>query len=674
MSDKPHYVITADGKVCAVPAGDGNIDAFLDEYLCGEVGTPTQIVAMSRAQVLARIARSALPTGFPDADVVIGDPSREGGFTRGWLEATVLRWENQELAHQAAETSTPELESNAAEASESAAAPISGESSDAMPAAWAPNTRVWTDVPMSADQWIVLVTSRGIISPSGMVRAGALPDAAALGRFIFWKWTAPGHTKEMPQLWITDEALAGVGLTGEVISEIDEADLPALIGETFGAEITRSRSGWLTAKFSNASGETKTVYLVIIPLMWTDTPKQRPGDMGLAGYEGQETELPSDETEAVHLLADRMAWLAKVGDAGTVPAPTWTTVGAQLLNRIRGGRKTHDIRPCPLPELVRDSLDGELEPNLLRFRAGKTDPETGFTDKMPKRSRDGFFLVTVDQRAAYLASAGQVLLGYGAPREKRVTHKMFEEQKPEFGLYRVNLAPANQFDLDPMLPLPHPHMAWDQPTTFWATTSSISYLMGPREKGGAELGFDELAIDAAYLWPQQQVLLKTWTDKLRVALKEARETGREDYENFIKSIYKSYIGRMEKFPTDWPKSECEHEQPAWSATIRADTRARACRYAARIAADHGLYPGAANVDSWTYRIPAGSDITILNDADSTSNGKYEIERITYGPNGEGPSVESLQQLAQTFSAVGRSERQIAARLGVETSTVAGWLG
>ena len=76
-------------------------------------------------------------------------------------------------------------------------------------------------------------------------------------------------------------SVGGVGLTEEVISEIESADdLPALIGETFGAEITRSKSGWLTAKFSNDNGETKTVYLVIIPLMWTDQPT-RPGDCDL---------------------------------------------------------------------------------------------------------------------------------------------------------------------------------------------------------------------------------------------------------------------------------------------------------------------------------------------------------------------------------------------------------
>ena len=665
-----HYVITAGGKICAIPQGDGNIDTFLVDYLCAEVGTPTQLVAMSRAQVLARIARSALPTGFPDADVVIGDPSREGGFTRGWLEATVAAWENKELAHQASEPTDPDTEPAHDVAAADTSTPVDSGTTE-RPAVWAPNTRVWTDVPMSADQWIVLVTSRGIVSPSGMVRARSLPDAEALRRFIFWKWTAPGHTKEMPQLWLTAEALAGVGLTDDVIDELDSAaDVPAVIGETFGAEITRSKSGWLTAKFTSDTGDTKTVYLVIIPLLWTDQPKQRPGDMGLAGYEGDETELPADETQAAHVLADRMAWLAKVGDAGTVPAPTWTTVGAQLLNRIRGGRKTHDIRPCPLPEIVKDSLDGELEPNLLRFRAGKTNTETGFTDKMPKRAHDGYYFVTVDQRAAYLASAGQVLLGYGAPREKRVTRKMFEEQKPDFGLFRVNLAPANQFDLDPMLPLPHPNLQWDQPTTFWITSRGIQYLMDPREKGGAELGFEELAIDAAYVWPQQQVLLKTWTDKLRVTLKDARESGRTDYQRMIKSIYVAYIGRME---IDWPRGFQEHEQPAWSATIRADTRARACGYAARIASAHGLYPGAANVDSWTYRVPVGTDVTLFNDPDLSSNGKYEIEEIQLGPNGEAPPVEKLQELAASFHAAGRQSNITIVAPGTDAQTLDEWL-
>jgi hypothetical protein len=153
-------------------------------------------------------------------------------------------------------------------------------------------------------------------------------------------------------------------------------------------------------------------------------------------------------------------------------------------------------------------------------------------------------------------------------------------------------------------------------------------------------------------------------------LKEARETGRTDYQRFIKSIYTSYIGRME---TDWPRGFQEHEQPAWAATIRADTRSRACRYAARIAAEHGLHPVAANVDSWTYRVPEGADVTVFNDPDMTSNGKYEIEEIQAGPNGEGPSTESLQQLAKTFHGAGRTQEAIAAMLGVDATALDGWL-
>jgi hypothetical protein len=96
VPERPHFVITASGRVAAVPSGDDNIDTFL-EYLVDDVGTRAPVVAMTRAQVLARIARSALPTGFPEADVVIGDADREGGFTRGWMEGTVAAWETAKL-------------------------------------------------------------------------------------------------------------------------------------------------------------------------------------------------------------------------------------------------------------------------------------------------------------------------------------------------------------------------------------------------------------------------------------------------------------------------------------------------------------------------------------------------------------------------------------------------
>ena len=126
LTEKSHFVITASGRVAAVPTGDDNIDTFLD-YLVDEVGTPGPVVAMTRAQVLARIARSALPTGFPEADVVIGDADREGGFTRGWMPATVAAWESATLDSTAAVVGpvnvAPQIEPSTAEEDAAAAAP-----------------------------------------------------------------------------------------------------------------------------------------------------------------------------------------------------------------------------------------------------------------------------------------------------------------------------------------------------------------------------------------------------------------------------------------------------------------------------------------------------------------------------------------------------------------------
>ena len=48
------------------------------------------------------------------------------------------------------------------------------------------------------------------------------------------------------------------------------------------------------------------------------------------------------------------------------------------------------------------------------------------------------------------------------------------------------------------------------------------------------------------------------------------------------------------------------------------------RYAAGIATQHGLYPIAAELDAWIYRLPAGTDPQIL-DEKSTANGKYRIK-------------------------------------------------
>jgi hypothetical protein len=50
----------------------------------------------------------------------------------------------------------------------------------------------------TADGRVVIVTSRGVVTPSGLVVAGPLPTAAALGDFVAWRW--PRHQAQLPQV------------------------------------------------------------------------------------------------------------------------------------------------------------------------------------------------------------------------------------------------------------------------------------------------------------------------------------------------------------------------------------------------------------------------------------------------------------------------------------------
>ncbi|ORB77058.1 hypothetical protein, partial [Mycobacterium timonense] len=445
---------------------------------------------------------------------------------------------------------------------------------------WPVKSRQWTDTPIVADGRVAIITSRGIVKPYGAVIAGPMPSSDALHKFLVWHWGP--KPKEQPQVWFTYEALTGVGVPMDNLPD----DLPGLVAETFQCEVTWSQSGWFTCRFTDHDGNNRKAQIVLAPLLYLDPPPQRPGDMGVAGVEGTPTELPEDESEAVKILADRIAWLAGIGDAGLVPASRWATVGAQLLDRKRQSGRAKQIEACPLPTEVTVEAGGDLEPTLpVKW------------DNRPHRGRGDALDVQVDQRAAYLASAGQVELGFGKPKElRKIKVDVFHEQRPPFGLWRLNLPPAEQIDgMTTKLPLPHPHMSWKEPTTLWVTTRSIQHLTAPVEAGGAGLAVEELDITTAWVWPEQSRLLRGWADALRVKLHEAREADSLDYQQMIKAIYTTYLGRMAS--DKWAPYQRQHQQPAWYAAIRADTRFRALRYAAGIAAEHGLYPIAAELDA-----------------------------------------------------------------------------
>lgn len=162
----------------------------------------------------------------------------------------------------------------------------------------------------------------------------------------------------------------------------------------------------------------------------------------------------------------------------------------------------------------------------------------------------------------------------------------------------------------------------------------------------------ELAPDAAWLWPNQYRLLRTWAEPIRKRILEAEREGRQDRVDMLKSMYKGFIGRMNS--DKWSGLQQHWRQPVWHSAIMADTRARAMAFAIRIARDHGLYPVAADVDAWMYWLPPEVDPSVLNepeafrghpgkpgakpDADPI-NGKYRVKEIAEPD----PDAESDQQ-------------------------------
>jgi hypothetical protein len=602
-------LIGADGRrwvLAATPQAD-DLEAVIVEMESTAAAEPLR--CLSRQDVAAQIGRG-IPADFPAPDVLIGE-------TRGWFVATVQRY----LAGAAAEEPEPEPEPAAA-----VAGPAKKKAGTAKPAAapqWERGTRAWESVPFSAaDHRVLIAASHGIVTPAGQVISRPLGTAADLGKLVAnYGWRpAPGNA---PQVWLTWEALEAIGfpLDGQTADTIADT-----VGAFFSGEVGFHQSGFFNLSFTAADGgAARTADVVLMPFAMLDPSTSRPGDRGVIGIDGTDTMLPDEEIPAVQLLADRIGWLHTL--EGAQPGPRWARVGAQIaeswIQRARPKPKTAatapPLVPCPLPAEIAPNgkLPGQfwISENWLR---GKHAAAAG-----PVRQ--------VDQQAAYLASAGGAYLGYGKPGwVNDVDAGVFNDQRPPFGMWLIATPPGADLDLDRRLPLPHPHMNWHGPASFWATTVDVQQLTAPVSNGGVGLAVTELGVDRALVWPEQHQWLKGWTEDLRKALVAARAEGRDDRIAMIKAVYTAYLGRLAAVGTGAFKYPLlHHQQPAWYATIEAITRWRAAKYASRIAADYGLCPTSVLTDAWFYAIPAGFDPALLETPprpDGTrANGSYRLK-------------------------------------------------
>ncbi|EME22637.1 hypothetical protein G419_04935 [Rhodococcus triatomae BKS 15-14] len=506
----------------------------------------------------------------------------------------------------------------------------------------APHTehKRWEALPTgsAADGHAIIVTAEATYTPSGAKLTGPVDSIEKLDKLIQWAALQPLGVPA--QVWLVGTgACELLGWTINPGSEYDVDDLEKLrirAAESLGLVITASlppliTTGWElrgdpghVVHLSRAIGKaTQMVDIILEPYVWTYWNKDfgwhgRIGDMGILGNPTAGTYLPDDDLPAARELGRRLAWTAQ--HLGVLPGPTPARTGAAVLDKIRRERtrtgKGIVVTTAGAVPPIHGAPDGDFEPaaGWIRDHLDSDDLD------------DVSQIVTIDQRAAYLASAGMLEFGYGKPRQLLGVDAAdaASADKPAFGIWHVTLPAGGQYALPEKLPLPHPEMLTDQPVTTWVTTVSLEGLCAPIVDGGMGLDIDDLAVTEAWVYPERGRALDKWAKVLREARAVAAETGDAAMKRFIGACYKGYVGRMTR-PEMWTATRMQHHhQPIWRAAIMAHCRWRGRRVAMRIARDTGRWPIRTMTDSWVYLL--GDRQTIADESEAL--GKMVVEKHT----------------------------------------------
>ena len=499
----------------------------------------------------------------------------------------------------------------------------------------------------SADDHAMIVTSTKVLSPSGIVLVDKPVDSVdKLLKVLEWRQRRqPLSPAGLPaQVWVIDAACAQLGWGPDDVDPGDEADysdeelregrmktdviarLDDATRELLGPYLTpQGEDGWhlyqpgeeigYRLHLSHTAGNRKLMVDVILE-GWAWTARINHDRMGILGSETAGTLIDfDDEMDTARELARRLCW--HVDHLGVLPGITPARTGAVILDRIfrdrrKTGRGTIVDAPVPLPPIDITDAD-ELEPVIVWSRGWIDTEELDAADE----------LVTIDQRASYLASAGMINLGYG----ELVHHGTGAEELAHtssplpFGVWQITLPAADTLALPDKLPLPHPRMRTDRPVTTWVTTETIISLTAPIPDGGAGLDIADLAISESWTTTDQGQVLKRWKELLAAARKAAVEADDPILKSMVTDIYKGYLGRIAG-DRNWDSHMRHHYQPIWAAAIKAHARHRSRAKAMKLAREHNIWPIKGLTDAWTYLAPAGADLA----DELTYLGKFVIEK------------------------------------------------
>ena len=481
--------------------------------------------------------------------------------------------------------------------------------------------------------YAMIANGAGVYTPTGQpVTHGPIESVEGLGALLDYvrksdRLTALGVP---PQLWLVGNTVCerlGFHLDyddPQVADRLDATDsdeearvaVKEMLSQRVSAALRNSfadgeNEGWILGRDGDFDGGALVplryvtrgrspfrVHLMIEPYMWTLT---RHGDLGVLGNDAGGAPLPpDDEVAASREIGRRLQWMST--KVGVLPGVSSASTGATLLDSIyrerrRTGRGAVVDQPTPMPAELPDHY--QVEPEMLWCRDA-TEEEIDGADE----------LLTVDQRASYLASASTLELGWGTPAhvggEEAVEIAMADNIP--FALWRVMLPAGDEVGCDPRLPMPVPRMSARQAVDTWITTESLLTLNDSVADGGAGIDLADLDIQEAYIYPERGRILEAWAKRLREARKDAVAEDDPTLKALVGAIYKGYVGRISN-PDYWQSSwKAHHLQPMWRSAIIAGARRRGRRHAARIGQQFGVWPIAGHTDSWTYLVPSGMDL------------------------------------------------------------------
>lgn len=507
-----------------------------------------------------------------------------------------------------------------------------------------------------ADAHALIIGADCAWAPSGLVRLAKPVDSIdKLLKLIKWADLQPAGFP--PQVWLLNGACVALGWGPDAVDPGDEEDYTEeelvadrLRDDVRGRldEVTRSLLGpylvpenedrWELftptdeighrLQLSYRAGDRKCMVDVFLE-GWAWTSRAHHDRRGILGSESAGTLIDADnDLDSAKQLGHRLTWFT--GNLGVLPGNTAARTGSVLADKVwRDRRKKaesgsrspgpYPLGPCPMPPI--DLPDGiGVEPPISWTRTIDNDEIDDQTQ-----------LVSIDQRASYLASAGMIELGLGPLSNLAGTaaeHAAFEDKLP-FGLWQVTLPATDSLPgLPDKLPPPHPRMLADQDVRTWVTTETLTSLTADIASGGAGLEISDLAIDEAWITDKQGMALKSWKETLAKARKAALAEGDLVMKGFVGEIYQAYLGRIVREEFWQRRSLAHHHQPLWRASIIAHARHRNRAKAMKVYNETGLWPVRGFTDAWTYLAPP----SVKLDDELDYLGKFAVEKtLQLGP-------------------------------------------